>query len=567
MMDGIMIDPVKRELIKNALRTICDNMIVLVIRTSRSVVVKNNLDFSSSILDASGEMVVQGLSLPAHLGATMPALKGCMDYFGDDIQEGDILCSNDPYAGASHLNDIFMFRPVYVARQRVAFLCLILHHTDMGGRVPGGNASDSTEIFQEGLRIPPSKIYERGKPNTTLLRIIANNVRVSDRVMGDVHSQMSSLLGGEREFRKLLERYDAPTLTAYIGDLIGYSEQLARANIRRLPNGVGEFVDWLDDDGMPDGPPVKIAVKVTIEDETITVDFTGTSRQTSGALNPNYWFTVSMAYAVLRTVMDVDLLTNAGFYRPISVIAPEGTFVNPRFPAPVGARGLGGYRVRTAVHGALAQILPDRMPACVGTSEFAVVFAGYQTEKPFLMLEFHNVAGAGGGPRRDGQDAGPYCLGNTANVPVEVIEAENPVRVTRYGFLPDTEGAGQYRGALGIVREYELLAESATVQLRSDRQKHPPYGLRGGQPGAAARVVMNPGRADERVLPSKFVMTMGRGDVLSGELPGSGGWGNAMKRDPAAVLEDVRQGKVSVERARSVYGVAIENDSAVRVEL
>jgi N-methylhydantoinase B len=173
-----------------------------------------------------------------------------------------------------------------------------------------------------------------------------------------------------------------------------------------------------------------------------------------------------------------------------------------------------------------------------------VVFAGYQTEKPFLMLEFHNVAGAGGGPQRDGQDAGPYCLGNTANVPVEVIEAENPVRVTRYGFLPDTEGAGQYRGALGIVREYELLAENATVQLRSDRQKHPPYGLRGWRTGAAARVVMNPGRADERVLQSKFVMTMGRGDVLSGELPGSGGWSNAMKRDPAAVLEDVRQGKV-----------------------
>jgi N-methylhydantoinase B len=561
----IAIDPVKRELIKNALRTICDNMIVLVIRTSRSVVVKNNLDFSSSLLDAEGQMVVQGLSLPAHLGATMPALKGCLDYFGDDVHEGDILASNDPYAGASHLNDIFMFRPVYVDGIRVAFLCLILHHTDMGGRVPGGNATDSTEIFQEGLRIPPSKIYERGKPNTTLLRIIANNVRVADKVMGDINSQISSLLGGEREFRKLLDRYDAPTLGAYIADLIEYSERLTRANIRRLPNGVGEFADWQDDDGMPNGPPVKIAVKVTINDDTVEVDFTGTSPQTSGALNPNLWFTVSMAYAVLRTVMDVELLTNAGFYRAITVIAPEGTFVNPRYPAPVGARGLGGYRVRTAVHGALAQILPDRMPACVGTSEFAVVFAGYQPDKPFLMLEFHNVSGAGAFPDRDGQEAGPYCLGNTANVPVEVIEAENPVRLTRYEFRPDSEGAGKYRGALGIVREYEVLAETATVQLRSDRQKHPPYGLQGGLPGAAARTSMNPGQPDERVVPSKFVMTMQRGDVLRGELPGSGGWGNPLQRDPALVLEDVRQGKVSTERALSVYGVVIKDGVAARV--
>ena len=484
----IAIDPVKRELIKNALRTICDNMIVLVIRTSRSVVVKNNLDFSSSLLDANGEMVVQGLSLPAHLGATMPALKGCLDYFGDDVHEGDILASNDPYAGGKPFQPHLHVPPCLSRRQArgvpVPDPAPHRHGRTRAGRqrhrqhgdIPGGSAHPAVE-----------EVYERGTPNNTLLRIIEHNVRVSDKVMGDVRSQISSLMGGEREFLKLLDQYEEPMLTTYIADLIDYSERLTRANIRRLPNGVGEFHDWIDDDGTPGGPPVKIAVKVTIEDKLITVDFTGTSPQTSGALNPNYWFTVSMVYASLRTVMDVELLTNAGFYRPITVIAPEGTFVNPRYPAPVGARGLGGYRVRTTVHGALAQILPDRMPACVGTSEFAVVFAGYHAEKPFLMLEFHNVAGAGAFPDGDGQEAGPYCLGNTANVPVEVIEAENPVRLSRYAFLPDTEGAGQYRGALGLVREYEVLAEKTTVQLRSDRQKHPPFALMGGLPGAVAR--------------------------------------------------------------------------------
>jgi N-methylhydantoinase B len=560
----IAIDPVKRELVKNALITICDNMIVMVIRTSRSTVVKNNLDFSGCILDADGVLVVQGLSLPAHLGSTMPAMKGCLDHFGDDIHEGDILCNNDPYAGASHLNDLFMFLPVFVDGKRIAFVSLILHHTDMGGRVPGGNATDSTEIFQEGLRIPPLKIYERGKPNKTLLRILEHNVRVSDRVMGDIFSQISGLQSAERDFRKRIAEYGAATLTAYMADLIDYCERLTRANIRGLPNGTAEFDEWADDDGAG-GPPVRFHVKVTIRDEDIEVDFTGTSPQTSGAINPNYWFTVSMTYAALRTVMDVDLPTNAGFYKPISVIAPEGSFVNPRFPAPFGARGLAGYRIRTAINGALAKLLPDRMPACIGSSEFAVVFAGYRSDRrPFLLLEFHNVSGAGGGPVLDGQDAGPYCLANVANVPVEIIEAENPVRVERYGFLPDSEGAGKFRGALGIVREYRLLADEATVQLRSDRQDHPPYGLFGGASGAPGRTYLNPGTPEAATLPSKFIRTLRRGEVLRGELPGSGGWGNAAERDPTTVAEDVKQQKISLARARDVYRVAVDpHDFAV----
>jgi len=554
----ITIDPVKRELIKNALVTVCDNMIVMVIRTSRSTVVKNNLDFSGCILDADGQMVVQGLSLPAHLGATMPALRGCLDHFGDDIHEGDILCNNDPYAGASHLNDVFMFLPIFANGKRIAFVSLILHHTDMGGRVPGGNATDSTEIFQEGLRIPPLKIYERGKPNTTLMRIISHNVRVADRVMGDFYSQIAGLHSAEREFRKCLAEYGVDTMTTYMAELIDYCERLTRANIRKLPNGVAEFDDWADDDGTG-GAPVRFHVKVTIRDEDIEVDFTGTSPQTSGAINPNYWFTVSMTYAALRTVMDVDLPTNAGFYKPISVIAPEGSFVNPHFPAPFGARGLAGYRVRTAVNGALAKLLPDRMPACIGSSEFAVVFAGYRTNRrPFLLLEFHNVSGAGGGPDRDGQDAGPYCLANVANVPVEIIEAENPVRVERYAFLPDSEGAGKYRGALGLVREYRVLAEEATVQLRSDRAVYAPYGLFGGASGAPGRVFLNPGTSEAAPLPTKFIRTMREGEVLRGELPGSGGWGNPAERDPVTVAEDVKQGKISLERARSVYRVAVD---------
>lgn len=551
------IDPVRRELIKNALVTIADNMIASVIRTSRSIVVKNNLDFSSSILDADGRMVAQGLSLPGHLGATEPAFRGCIDYFGDDISEGDILCSNDPYAGGSHLNDVFMFRPIFHEGSIVAYAAVIIHHTDVGGRVPGGNAPDSTEIYQEGLRIPPSKIWEKGVPNKTLFRIIENNVRVSDKVIGDFHAQIACLLAAEAEFSRVIKEYGAETLSVYMDDLIEYAEKLTRLGIAALPDGVGEFEDWIDDNGTG-GDPVRLKVRLEIKGDEVRIDFTGTSPQTSGAINPNRAFTVGLALAVLRTVLDPNIPPNSGFNRAIDVFTPEGSFVNPSFPAPLGARGLAGYRVRHVVLGALAQIVPDMVAACVGGSEFAMIVSGYKPDgKQFLSLELHNITGTGGGPDKDGQDGGPWCLGNLSNVPVEILESEGPLLVERYEFLPETEGAGKYRGALGIVREYRLLAEDSLVQVRSDRQAHPPYGLFGGQPGAPGRIVLNPG-AGETVLPSKMMRRMKAGDVLRAEMPGGGGYGDPMLRDPQAVLKDVVHEKMSIARAREVYGVVVD---------
>ena len=554
-------DPVTRELIRAALVSIADNMVVSVIRTARSIVVKSNLDFSASICDAAGRMVVQGLALPVHLGATMPALAGCRDFFGDDVAPGDILVSNDPYAGASHLNDVFMFKPVFAEGRLFAYLSLILHHTDMGGRVPGGNAADSSEIYQEGLRIPPSKIYERGVPNRTLFRIIENNVRVADRVLGDLRSQIAALHSAERELLKVIAEHPLDMLRAQMDGLVDHAERLTRAGIAALPDGTAEFDEWNDDDGAGGGP-VKIHVKLTIKGDEAVIDFTGTSPQSSGALNPNFWFTASCSYAALRAVLPLGIPNNAGFYKPITVIAPERSFVNPVFPAPVGARGQAGYRVRSAVLGALAQLYPDKVPACPGGNEFAIVFAGYEEDhKPFLMLEFHNMTGMGGGPDADGQDAGPYCLGNVANVPIEIIEAEQPVRIEEYGFLPDTGGPGRYRGALGIVRQYRLLAGEATVQLRSDRNVFPPWGLLGGEPGATGRAILNPASNAPEELPSKFVRTYRKGDVIRGEMPGSGGHGDPFQRDPAAVLEDVRQEKMSLAHASDAYGVVVDPDS------
>ena len=552
-----MIDPIRLELLKNALATISDNMMVSVVRTSRSTLVKANLDFSASICDGDGVMVAQGLALPGHLGAMMPALRGCLDYFGEDINPGDVFANNDPYAGGSHLNDIFMFLPVFKDGVRICFLGLILHHTDLGGRVAGGQAADSNEIYEEGLRIPPCKICVAGRPNDTVLRFIAHNTRVPDTVLGDVRAQIAALQTGAREIDKLLDSWDAAEMRRYMTALVDYTERLVRSSIRALPDGEAEFTDWNDDDGVGGGP-VKLHVKLTVKGDEIVADFTGTSPQKGGALHTNYWFTASLTYAALRAVMPPDTPNNAGFYRPITVIAPEGCWVNPQFPAAVGARGQGGYRVRTLVSGALARLLPDRMPACPGGNEFGLSVTGLTPERRrFLHVEFHNMTGRGGGPDADGQDAGPYWLGNLSNTPVEVIEAENPLLIEEYGFLPDTGGPGRYRGALGMVRQYRLLAEQAVVQQRADRHLYPCWGLFGGKPGALSRsFFIRDGRPEE--APAKFVRPMRKGEVFRSEMAGSGGYGDPLARDPAAVAEDVRQEKLSIAHARDEYGVVVD---------
>jgi len=554
-------DPVKLELIRHGLEMISDNMMVSVVRTARSTLVKNNLDFSGSICDADGNMVAQGLALPGHLGAIMPALKGCLDYFGDDIGPGDILASNDPYSGGSHLNDIFMFKPVYAGKERVCFLALILHHTDLGGRVAGGQAGDSDEIFQEGLRIPPSKIVEAGKPSRLLLNLIEHNTRVPDLVMGDIRAQLAALRSADVELVKLADRHGPSELKAYMAELIEYAERMVRAAIRDLPNGTSEFTEWNDDDGVGGGP-VRIHCELTIHDDRIVADFSKTDKQKGGALHTNYPFTCSLTYAALRAVLPREIPTNAGFYRAIDVIAPEGSWVNPRFPAALGARGQGGYRIRTVVTGALAGLLPDRMPACPGGSEFGLSVAGLDPNgKPFVHVEFHNTSGRGGSPDADGQDAGPYWLGNLSNTPVEMIEAENPLLVEEYGFLPDTGGPGKHRGALGIVRQYRFLADEVTVQQRADRHKFACWGLAGGGPGALGRSFFIDGEGKRIDAPSKFVRRMKRDEIFRAEMPGSGGHGDPFLRDPAAVLEDLRQEKITVQHARDAYGVIIDPDT------
>lgn len=556
--DPLAINPVKRELLNNALVTIADNVMVMIVRTARSSNVKNSLDFSAAVLAGDGQLVAQGLAVPVHLGAMMPAINGVLAGLGDEVEDGDVLISNDPYSGCSHLNDVFMFKPVFAAGRRVAWVAIILHHTDLGGRVAGGNAADSNEIFEEGLRIPPCKVVAAGKLNTTVMRFIEFNTRVPQRVVADIRAELAAVELAARELADLVAKWDVPEFCAYLDDLIAYSERLTRDQLRLLPDGTTEFTEWNDDDGVG-GPPVKIHVRLTKYEDRITIDFSGTDYRAGGAVHSNYAFTASCAYAAVRTVLDLGIPSNAGFYRPIEVVAPVGTFVNAAYPAALGSRGQSGYRIRTAVLGALVKLLPDRLTACTGGSEFAIAVSAYDDEgRRSLHLEFHNNTGHGGGPDRDGQDAGPNCIGNLANAPVEFIEAENPLRIERYALMPDTEGPGKYRGALGIVRDYRILSKEAMVQVRQDRFLHAPWGIFGGEDGACARAFLNPGTPAAEELPSKFIRQLKRGDLFRAEMAASGGYGDAGQRNPATVAEDVREGKITAARALAHYGVVVD---------
>ena len=556
-------DPTRLEVLKNTLEGIGDGMALTVVRTSRSTVVRVGLDFSTAILNAQGELIGQGMCMPIHLGGMMPALEACLSYCKGHVEPGDILISNDPYEGASHLPDIFLFKPAFVGGVLVGYLCAMTHHTDIGGRVPGGNACDNTEIYQEGMRIPPLKLYERGKPNETLFRLLEKAVRTPDKVLGDLMGQVAALDFGEREFLKLVDRWGVEETDQHMFELLQYTEELTRKAIARLPDGSWSYTDYLDDDGFGSGP-ITIVANLSKKDDEIYVDFTGTSPQVKSSIQPVFATTKSVVYAVVKTVLGTiapDIPNTAGYFRPITVTAPEGSFLNPVLPAPVAARSMGLRRMSHALFGAFAQMLPDKVPACSGGSEYGAAIAGYDKNKvpwkPWICMDFANETAAGGRSDRDGIDAQNAGITNIANIPVEVMEMEFPLRIEEYGVLIDSEGAGEYRGGLGMVRQYRFLEDETVVQIRSDRMKSPPYGINGGESSQKARITIHAEGKDQD-MPSKFLTTLNKGDVMRVEWPGAGGWGDPLKRDPNRVLEDVIERKVSVQRARNKYGVVVD---------
>jgi N-methylhydantoinase B len=550
-------DPITFAVIKSALDAIVDEMAYAVIRTARSEIIRDVMDYSAALCDADGRLVAQAKTIAQHLGAVPDAMQSVRREFAGDLHPGDVVVMNDPYEGGMHIPDVFLFMPIFVAGTLEAFAVVIGHQTDMGGRVPGSNASDSTEVYQEGLRIPPVKLYERGVPSRTVRRIIEKNVRVPERVLGDIGAEYAACKVGERELTRLFERYGAETLRAYLAELLDYAERVTRAEIARWPRGTYRFTDYLDSDGFSD-TPVPLSVAITVHDDGhLTCDWTGSAPQVKAALNSTLSFTKSCTYLSVRSVLRQDVPNNAGIFRCIDVIAPEGTILNPRLPVACAARALTGYRMLDVVLGALAQALPERVPAAGEGGNTVLSMGGMTREhRPFVLVDM--ITGAWGGrPDKDGMEAVTNPSQNMSNSPVEVLEAHHPIRVDEYGFVPDSCGAGRFRGGLGLRRRYTLLNDEATLQLRSDRITFRPYGLAGGGPARGTRNVLNPD-GEAREMPAKFATTLRRGDVILHEQPGGGGHGDPFERDPERVAADVRDEKISLDYARREHGVVID---------
>jgi len=355
-------DPITFAVVKSALDAIVDEMAYTVIRTARSEIVKDVMDFSTALCDAEGRMVAQAKTIAQHLGAIPDAMASVLEQCRDDIHPGDVMILNDPYQGGMHLPDIFMFMPIFLDARLEGFSVVIAHHTDVGGRVAGSNASDSTEIYQEGLRLPVVKLYERGVPSQSVFRIIEKNVRVPGRVIGDLGSEYAACRVGERELVKLLTRYGADTARGYMRELLDYAERMTRSEIRGWPKGRFTFTDHLDSDGFDD-TPIPITATITVHEDSLTVDYAGTSPQVKAALNSTLSFTKSCTYLSVRSVLEHGIPNNAGVFRCIEVRAPEASVVNPVLPAACAARALTGYRILDVMMGALAQIVPHKVPA------------------------------------------------------------------------------------------------------------------------------------------------------------------------------------------------------------
>ena len=554
------IDPITFEVVRNALSSIADEMALVVLRSAYSPVVRDAMDYSTALCDRHGQVVAQGLTLAVQLGSFPDVMSVLLREYGDDMAPGDVFICNDPYgSGGQHLPDLYVIKPLFVEGTVRGYAATMAHHSDVGGIAPGSVAIHATEIYQEGLRLPLLKLYEAGEPDRKLFRVIEKNTRSPVQVLGDLRAQLAACRIAERGFGQLVERYGVGELESYFEALHDFAEARMRAEISRIPDGTYRFTDWID--GVGDNPePLPIAVTVTVDGDAIALDFAGSAGQVLAAINCPMAMVRSAAYCAIRCLATEDIPNCEGYMRPVSMTAPEGTIVNPVEPAACAARGVIGYRVFDAIMGAIAQAVPELVIAgCEGGPTLFSV-GGHHEGRPFVLTEVL-VSSWGARAARDGVEGISNPAANLSNQPVELIEAELPLEVTRYGLVPDSGGPGRHRGGLASVREFRFLAERSEFTIRTDRRDHPPYGIAGGHPGgpSANTLIDRDGEHEVATMPMKSFIAR-RGDVFRMVSAGGGGYGDPRERDPEAVLEDVREEKLTREAARKAYGVAVRDD-------
>jgi N-methylhydantoinase B/oxoprolinase/acetone carboxylase alpha subunit len=556
----LVLDAFRLEILSNALNAITEEIQLTLLRSAYSQVVKEAQDASCAIFTAQGRIVAQPVVIPGHLGSMRFMLQEVIKEFPPaGMHAGDVYILNDPYRGGSHLPDIAVFRPIFHTGQLVAFAGCIIHYTDVGGMVAGSNPMTATELYQEGLVIPPVKLYDAGRVSKTLLDMICANVRGAEIFLGDMRAQEGALLKGEQRLHGLLDRYGADNVCRAMELLIEYAGRKAVEAVAVIPKGVYEFVDYMDHDGVDLSKPVKIAVRLEVRgDGKLRFDFTGTDPQVRGPLNAPLSKTWTTIFFCVRCVLPDDVPFNDGLVKIIDVHVPEGTLLNPRHPAPVNARSVTVNRVADVVLGALALAMPDKVGAqCCGVP-VGVSFGGVnpRNNRNFVFYESYN-GGMGGSKHSDGADAVSTGTSNAMNIPAESIEMDYPVRVTRYELVPDSGGSGKHRGGLGLLREYEMLADSASVNVRGDRAAFAPRGFYEGMDGSFSAFYLEEDNGNMRKIPSKFGGRIQRGQHLRILTPGGGGFGDPRERDRGAMLRDYREGRISAEKALKDYDIDV----------
>ena len=551
------VDRITFEVVNNALVGVAEQMAATILRTSYSTVIREMLDYSTAVFDLEGRIIAQSCRIPIHLNSMSRSLRTTLDETIPitEWRPGDIIVTNDPYKGGQHLPDIQTFLPVFSDSKLVAICGTLGHHLDVGGMRPGSYAGDADEIYQEGLRIPPIKLFREGEINERLFALIAANIRQPETTIGDLRSQTAALEIGRDGIIELIERYGLETFKACMELAIESSEARMRDKLRELPNGTWEGEYFIDDDGVTEDA-IRIATKVTIDDGSIHVDFTGTDPQRRSPINATLSSCESATYFTILSILDPTIPANYGVYKPITITAPEGSIVNALPPAPVVGRNAITHTVVGALTKALSQVVPDRITASYYAMSNVYILAGDSGNdgRGWILFDIE-VGGGGGRHSKDGLDCYSQGIHNLANTPIEMVETTYPLRFRRYEFLPDSCGSGKHRGGLGVRRDIEFLDENGSLNTQFDKFKIAPFGLFEGGDGATGRLVLNPDDPNEKHLRSKTIdLKLKKGDVISIWTQGGGGYGPAAERDPDAIGRDIREGKITPAHARDTYG-------------
>jgi N-methylhydantoinase B len=550
-------EPVVTEIIGNQLLSVTEEMTAMLIRSSYSANIKERWDCSSAVLSPHGEVVAQTAHSPVHLGGMQGAVRALVrNWESLDPGPDDVFVSNDPYlASAVHLNDVTVAAPAFASGTLIGFVATVAHHADLGGRVPGGEAKDSRHIFEEGLRIPPTRLVTRGVPVASLMDVLYANSRNPREILGDFRAQISAVQLGIRRTLETIDKWGSDALERTLARLLDVSEAKFRAAVERLPDGRYEATDWADDDWVT-GKPFAVHVGVEISGSGVVVDLRDNVDQLESSRNVSSGMLTATILTALKSVIDPYSPPNSALGRAVTVRTRQGSVFAPQPPAAVGLGPRTCQILFGALYAALSQVLPDRVCAGSATAAGIQVFGvNPRTGAPYLNYE---RVGGGFGARqmKDGLDGVQFGVTNTSNLPIEASEAEYPFLVEAYEIIPDSGGPGQYRGGLGVRRDIRVLAPNgATLTAQGERIVHPPPGLHGGLPGAAGRMVLNPGTENERDLPTAFVnLKLAEGDVIGLRTAGGGGFGDPGDRDRTLIEDDIRTGRVSAEAARREYG-------------